>query len=1085
MSQDNNEGGNNNGDNDYNSGMWMSNTITFPQTSTYRITYDYSNNNTKQEENEFIQPHTTPVAHFTSQTNIEQYNELIDISPSFIVYAVKNNLVRVIDRRNALRTLLRGHVGLPVTCLKFFCNKSIKNNTSSSNSSNSSDVLATVGGGGNKNSTIYIWRLYCNTEKNEIISERLLEIKYNTCNKIVWHPTNPNQLFIASNSEDKCSVFIETTRLITVSSNSIEGYVSTTTNGVDTQHAVCECKDKDLGNAVLLGNGDVVIDVDWNEIDSKYVIIALQNVSQVQLWDLSGWNNTTNSQLKKIGDGVSVSNVSRCAFVNHKKGTFITGSNMNKDITLWSSFFSTDGSGAITTPVPLQVWSFNSSTVSPPPSICFNVTVCYGGKDTSSYLLLADKNVGNLFALHIEQDRFTTFTPFSVIHPIVSWSVMSTPSNEPNHNNNVDVCLFCVQTKAVQMLRLKQKMLAPSSTSSSTTTTLPSYLSIQSQGEVMMLEATDDEKTIVMDIQEYDDDDDVDYDYSDDKEDEEDVAAPPATALPPPGLEGFSATDDTTKNNAFSNWLGSLAATSSSTTTTTPNILPPPPKVADPIISSNNTNNTVVTPSVILQPQKPANSDTLLSPTRFITKVDDKNNNDDKKIPTILKNTEQQQQASRKEEIIKSRAVENKEKHQREINSKPEKNNSNNRSTSSSTPSRKKEKQQQQQQPNTPQLTILKREDNNPSPPRALSSNSNIVTTSNNATITSNTNMEEITRKLFKKQETYIQNEIQRSIRQEIQTMLVPSLTISLSQVMDTSITKPLKDSISKNNISNKTSAADIKKENLHRAKEMSDIIVDNIKSPIVDTFHQTMREVMIPAFEAATQQMFTQVSNSLEQQLKVSQKESTVKSMQISSLESKIDSMSIALESISVEVTHLRTLVASIAADSKNGAGSNSDKNDDDGVAKTKQVTQEELLSLLNNQLYEEAFTKALSASSADMAVFCCKNTNSSILFEDAKDSSSDNTTPSLSQPILLCLMQQLGSVIPTADTSDLMEVLSWLQDICVVLEPNNKNIENHIADVLRQLVSNIKVKMAEGDMTFRRPLQMLLQVIRGIGIV
>jgi len=427
--------------------------------------------------------------------------------------------------------------------------------------------------------------------------------------------------------------------------------------------------------------------------------------------------------------------------------------------------------------------------------------------------------------------------------------------------------------------------------------------------------------------------------------------------------------------------------------------------------------------------------------------------------------------------------VENKEKHQREINSKPEKNNCNNRSTSSSTPSRKKEKQQQQ--PNTPQLTILKREDNNPSPPTAVSSNSNIATTSNNATITSNTNMEEITRKLFKKQESYIQNEIQRSIRHEIQTMLVPSLTISLTQVMDTSITKPLKDSISKNNISNKTSAADIKKENRHRAKEMSDIIVDNIKSPIVDTFHQTMREVMIPAFEAATQQMFTQVSNSLEQQLKVSQKESTSKSLQISSLESKIDSMSIALESISGEVTHLRALVTSIAADSKNGAGNNADKNDDDGVAKTKQVTQEELLSLLNNQLYEEAFTKALSASSADMAVFCCKNTNSSILFEDAKDSSGDNTTPSLSQPILLCLMQQLGSVIPTADTSDLMEVLSWLQDICVVLEPNNKNIENHIADVLRQLVNNIKVKMAEGDMTFRRPLQMLLQVIRGIGIV
>ena len=37
------------------------------------------------------------------------------------------------------------------------------------------------------------WRLCCDVKKNEI----------------TWHATNPNQLIIASNSEDKLIVFIE------------------------------------------------------------------------------------------------------------------------------------------------------------------------------------------------------------------------------------------------------------------------------------------------------------------------------------------------------------------------------------------------------------------------------------------------------------------------------------------------------------------------------------------------------------------------------------------------------------------------------------------------------------------------------------------------------------------------------------------------------------------------------------------------------------------------------------------------------------------------------------------------------------
>merc|ERR1711862_661706 len=70
----------------------------------------------------------------------------------------------------------------------------------------------------------------------------------------------------------------------------------------------------------------------------------------------------------------------------------------------------------------------------------------------------------------------------------------------------------------------------------------------------------------------------------------------------------------------------------------------------------------------------------------------------------------------------------------------------------SSTPTKKFKGQQQATQNSTAPLTILKREDNNP-PPAPQPPHIQMP------------NIEEVTRKLFKKQEANIQNEIQRSIK--------------------------------------------------------------------------------------------------------------------------------------------------------------------------------------------------------------------------------------------------------------------------------------------------------------------------------
>jgi enhancer of mRNA-decapping protein 4 len=132
------------------------------------------------------------------------------------------------------------------------------------------------------------------------------------------------------------------------------------------------------------------------------------------------------------------------------------------------------------------------------------------------------------------------------------------------------------------------------------------------------------------------------------------------------------------------------------------------------------------------------------------------------------------------------------------------------------------------------------------------------------------------------------------------------------------------------------------------------------------------------------------------------------------------------------------------------------------------------EVLALLKKQQYEAAFTKAVAASTADMAVFCCTNADLNDVL--------GGTAPKLSQPILLCLMQQLGTVLGTSDVINLQTELEWLQEIALSLNPADASIQKHVPTVLQQLVASINARINQGDQTLRRSLQRLVQVLRGM---
>lgn len=230
--------------------------------------------------------------------------------------------------------------------------------------------------------------------------------------------------------------------------------------------------------------------------------------------------------------------------------------------------------------------------------------------------------------------------------------------------------------------------------------------------------------------------------------------------------------------------------------------------------------------------------------------------------------------------------------------------------------------------------------------------------------------------------------------------------------------------------------------------------------------FLQSMKTVLVPAYESATRQMFLQVASSLEKGLAIQQPSDSMEA-----LTAKLDEMARTMESLSSEVAQLRSVVVSSQGVPLAPVGATGKAAP---MPDAKQAARNGIIALLQKRKYEAAFTQALTASTADMAVFCCKNS----IVSDVLGGS----PPALSQPILLCLMQQLGAVLVSSKDDDLQIILEWLQEIGLTLDPTDNRIRSHVPGVLQQLVASIDAKIAEGDPTLRRPLQMLLQVIRGM---
>lgn len=241
----------------------------------------------------------------------------------------------------------------------------------------------------------------------------------------------------------------------------------------------------------------------------------------------------------------------------------------------------------------------------------------------------------------------------------------------------------------------------------------------------------------------------------------------------------------------------------------------------------------------------------------------------------------------------------------------------------------------------------------------------------------------------------------------------------------------------------------------------MTDAALSSMSSSVSTTlnasFAGALKSILIPSLESINSQVLAKVSAKIDQA-------SIERNPEIAALSAQVKELSETVSQLSTEVK--KSLMA-------NGVGSPPNSASSKSSAKNPN-SRDRIEKLLKQGQYENAFKEAFSAEDPDMTVYCCSKANLNVVLGGSK--------PQLSQPIVLCVLQQLGTTVTTADESNLRVALDWLQECAYTLDATDDRIKQHVPAVLRQVLSSIDARMKRGEETMRRPLQRLLQIIRGM---
>ena len=1010
------------------------------------------------------QPRAAPIAHFASlpndgignevlskksQPSIPTSGRLLAANSNYIAYAVKKGLVRVIDRQSAAKTLLRGHsdqtrivdaafFGTEGTAqrkegISALWNQLCNNATASSDGGGgnapqhappeaASDLLATVGGM-KDSACVLIWKIKNGEDDNELEAEKLFELRYPHATRIVWHPYNPNRFLLLTrtygeeewgSSPRSVASIVDTSRL---KKTFKDGY------------ALCECgDDKVLDGAaqffVSTNENTGANDVSWSHVKDARHVITGHDDGKVRLWDLTKSDGSAVSCLHELDvtSGMEESQdkrVTRVLFLSQYENSdsnesmtppFIVGTDSNQTITLWSGF-------PLNGDAPQRLRVFRLADVDP--SSLVSVEMCpspyrppvsssSSPSVPSSFLLLAERKKGLVHALHIDTEwkkgtssvavkGFDYVSTLNVVHPVYSFCIAPSEESGVSLQEEKDVELCCIQSKAVQVLTLSAAMCAAPSKDAGGT----------ERGDLangvtlidLPSEVSDEEA-----IEDFEDDYDMegDAEYStnhssgidDEDVDETPAVVPTATAAEP---------------NAFSNWLGALA---NPIPAPVPSAPAPAPPVAATKVKSPTPPPGLGFPSIL----PPLPSAPEVADSQFLSPMQ------------ILSGSENKAESTKK--------------------------------------AKKKKKESSKKAQTTPAapiapVAILKREgpkkeEATPTPVKSAPPQQTVdVDSSSNGN-----DVEAIISSYMKSHEAEMAAVIRKTVASEVETAVRSNMK-GVEKAAEHAVQRAL------------AAEGKFEKKMEKQAKESAAMAakeaVAAMEAPIVSSLHQVMREVMIPAYESATRQMFHQISTSVEKGLAQRPANDASSSASLQAMSEQMMKMAVAIQTLSNEVVELRGEVK--AGKKANAVAQQSQQ------TQTKTDVRAEIVALCRSNRFEEAFTKAVSASDGEVVLFACKNADSSAVF--------GGDSVGISQPILICLMQQLGAIlVSTTDAADFKILLTWLQEIAVTIDPTDASIQRHVASVVQQLLANINSKMANCDHAFRRPLQTLMQVIRGLAL-
>ena len=1026
------------------------------------------------------QPQTQALATYEATKNealdplITLNSSLIDVNSHFVVYALKNGLIRVLHRQSAMRALLRGHSNQVVTDIAFY---------------HDGDTLATVGNDkAGQKSTLIVWRVYENPP--EIGSERLLEITNLdfggapdlTMSRLVWHPFNPNQFFFTHSTatSKQVATLVETTRIQT------KMVLHQDPKEKNNQpHAACQWHSPYcvMENAIQLRQQDSdgldgqLVDLCWSGRDARHVL-SVHKDGSIVLWDLKAKNGAEGaSEDKSEGDDAGDSTIlpkklfllqeagvehTRCMFLPHEQATsirndtstedlesitscFVTAAHTNSKITIWSAFSQkkqTDQYGPKQTVNPIKLQEINFGNPGPSSfvlDICFGPTNLKGNIPPSTFLVLGSRDTGKLYALHTKAEWAPGSTdvclcsgvnymvPFSLKHPVYSFNVTCCPpQNVADEGDDLgagfDINAFAYQSKAVQCLTMTSSMSLP-----------PKSNTNNGLYEMKPLEGL----YVASDEPEYEEEE---YDVDDEDAEEEipETPAPPAVAPAPAATGGIFPGG----GNPFSNWLGAIAggnkAPEETKATPEEEELPAPPAPSDLPMPPGITQSAPPgimppPPGMIPAPEASEESEEFLNPLELLAKSMSVQKSDD---------------AEEKKATSKSKGK------------------SPRRSRSPKKPQGNTKKGNSKNASKTPfpdgKVSILKRapEASPPLPadPSVLSDPALLAAAGIPippvAPATASATIDP----------AMLEEQVQKAVEAAMSEKVIPAVRKSVQESFAT-LARPLHksmDSLSKNGVS-------VDSDDLKEALD--------IDTPLKAAFADSLKNVLVPSLQSITGQVLQQVQASMPKPPPPKDDSKILAALvqQLQAMTSKMDALSSEVQGLRKTVSE-QAAAAQAAQQSRAGAsaanGSPAQSNNNDG---NNELQIRNLIDvLLSKGKFEEAFTKAVATTTPQMTVYCCARSDLQKVLTDGV----------LSQPILICLMQQLSAALAKSQSPQELQIeLAWLQEITLTINPNDPAIVQHVPKVLRQLVSNVNARlMLEGNGHFRRPLQMLLNSLMGM---